>query len=189
MKNYVLYFLLFLSFKSYSQIKYESGYFITNANEKISCLIKNNDWVKNPKEFKYKTSENSDIQKAELKDIKEFGVLNNFKYKRFTVNIDNSADNVESMSNASIPEFNTEELFLKVLVEGKASLFCFEGKSVTKYFFLSTIQSQNSSFTKNISPQKLLYQKIIRLDNSFTLYLANNLLLYFLKELITMKEI
>ena len=136
MKNKLLIFLtIILSFNCYSQISYEKGYFIDNNNQKTNCLIKNIDWKNNPTEFKYKLTENSETKKASIKSIKEYGIDNISKYIRSTVNIDKSSEHINDLSNNKNPIFKEEELFLKVLVDGKATLYQYVDNNVNKYFY------------------------------------------------------
>ena len=126
---------IILSFNCYSQISYEKGYFIDNNNQKTNCLIKNIDWKNNPTEFKYKLTENSETKKATIKSIKEYGIDNISKYIRSTVNIDKSSEHINDLSNNKNPIFKEEELFLKVLVDGKATLYQYVDNNVNKYFY------------------------------------------------------
>lgn len=124
MKKRILFLLITIStLNSYSQVSFEKGYYIDNTNQKINCLIKNVDWKNNPTEFEYKLAENSEPKKTTIKTIKEFGIDNISKYVRSTVNIDRSSESINNLSNDKNPIFKEEELFLKVLVEGKATLY------------------------------------------------------------------
>ncbi len=79
-KGLFIIFIITFSFKSYSQITFEKGYFINNNNKKIDCLIKNNDWKNNPIEFNYKLLNDKNIQIASINSIKEFGIYNYSKF-------------------------------------------------------------------------------------------------------------
>lgn len=136
MKKQLLFLLtVLLCFNCYSQIEYEKGYYIDNNNQKTNCLIKNVGWKNNPTEFEYKISENSESKKAILKNIKEFGINNVLKYVRKHVKIDRSTENINSLSDSKKPFFNEEELFLKLLVEGKASLYEYVDGNLRRYFY------------------------------------------------------
>ena len=124
-----------LSFNCYSQITFEKGYYIDNTNQKTNCLIKNIDWKNNPTEFEYKLSENSDSKKGSIKSIKEFSINNFSKYVRSTVSIDRSSENLNNLSYDKKPIFIQEELFLKVLVEGKANLYQYVDSNLYRYFY------------------------------------------------------
>lgn len=104
-------FITVLSFNCYSQISFEKGYYINNANQKTDCLIRNIDWRNNPTEFEYILSGENEAKKANIKSVKEFGIYNISKYIRGTVNIDRSGESVNNLSKDKNPVFNQEELF------------------------------------------------------------------------------
>ncbi|MBL0682786.1 tRNA modification GTPase [Aquimarina mytili] len=126
---------LLLSYYSQAQIKFESGYFITNAGEKVECLIKNMDWKNNPTQIEYKTSEDAESKSETIRTIKEFGIIGKSKYQKHQVNIDKSKEEIDNLSTDRNPEFQLETLFLKVLVEGKANLYLYENQTLRKFFF------------------------------------------------------
>lgn len=123
------------SLNSFSQINFEKGYFINNSGGKIDCFIKNIDWKNNPTTFIYKLSENESPKTATIEIVKEFGVNNISKYSRAKVNIDRSSELAGKLSTHKTPDFNEEQLFLKILVEGKANLYYYEDGNLRKYFF------------------------------------------------------
>lgn len=136
MKKRILFLLItILTLNCYAQTSFEKGYYIDNTNQKINCLIKNIDWKNNPTEFEYKLTENSESKKTTIKTIKEFGIDNISKYIRSTVNIDRSSENINNLSNDKNPIFKEEELFLKVLVEGKATLYQYVDSNLKRYFY------------------------------------------------------
>ena len=135
--NKQLLFLLIaiLSLNCYSQISFEKGYYIDNANQKTNCFIRNIDWANNPTKFEYKLFENGESKKATIKSIKEFSIYSISKYIRSTVNIDRSSENINKLSTDRNPIFNEEELFLKVLVEGKSNLYEYTDGNLNRYFY------------------------------------------------------
>jgi hypothetical protein len=136
MKNTVLLLSFFLTAQIlFAQISFEKGYIINNNNQKIECLIKNYDQKNNPTKIEYKTSENSESQQAGISSIKEFGINGCSKFIRVEINIDRSSQDISELSNKSESEWSYEQLFLKVLVEGRASLYSFEDKLSKKYFY------------------------------------------------------
>lgn len=136
MKKKLLFLLItILSLNCYSQISFEKGYYIDNSNQKTNCLIKNIDWKNNPNEFEYKVSENSESKRATIKSVKEFGIDNISKYVRSIVNIDRSSENINNLSFEKKPIFKEEELFLKVLVESKFSLYEYTDGNLKRYFY------------------------------------------------------
>jgi len=154
--------LTLISINTIGQITFEKGYYINNDNQRIDCTIKNYDQKNNPTEIEYKTSENSELQKAKITLIKEFGITGYSKFIRAKTNIDRSSTDIARLSTKSSPEWSSEQLFLKVLVEGKASLYSFEDKWTNKYFF--------SVSDSNI--RQLIYKEYKSADDKFLL--SNN---------------
>ncbi|WP_333819971.1 tRNA modification GTPase [Ohtaekwangia sp.] len=135
-KSLLIYLAIFLSTSyCYSQIVFEKGYFINNDDQKTECLIRNVDWRSNPTEFDYKLSENDKSKTENIASVKEFGIYNAARYKRYTVKIDRSSQSIREMSNVRSPEFAEEQLFLKALVEGKASLYMYIDADLTRFFY------------------------------------------------------
>jgi len=134
-KKLLLVLFTFLSIHSYSQIIFEKGYYIDNNNKKVNCLIKNQDWLKTPKEFQYKLNEESQPQILTVVQVKEFAIDNSSKYERYSVNIDRSSELLKEMSYVKNPEFKEETLFLKVLTEGKATLYQYDEHDLKRFFF------------------------------------------------------
>ena len=118
-----------------SQVIFEEGYFIDRNSNRTECLIKNLDWKNNPDHFTYKVSETSEEEKATIESILEFGIYNVAKYIRETVNIDRSDQRIDYLTNDKNPTLRIETLFLKVLVEGGATLYQFTDNNGTKFFY------------------------------------------------------
>jgi len=135
-KNLLFSLIVLLSIKAFSQISFEKGYYVDNFNNKVDCLIRNVDWKNNPTQFEYKLSENSENNTLNISSVKEFGIYNELKYVRANVNIERSNPNsTNALSESGEPQFNKEEIFLKVLVEGKANLYVFADGNLSKYFY------------------------------------------------------
>lgn len=128
-------FAFLLSFLTIGQNSFEPGYYIDNDGKRIDCLVENIEWLDNPSKFRIKASENSDVQTKSIDEVAEFGYGQFTKYRRFEVDIDRTPDNVRKLSDKREAVFNREVLFLKVLVEGKASLYYYEGEAIRRYFY------------------------------------------------------
>ncbi|WP_435623263.1 tRNA modification GTPase [Flagellimonas sp.] len=135
MKKLLFVCIVFFCLKSNAQISFEKGYFINNNNQKVDCFIRNIDWRNNPTEFEYKLDLNSESKIANIKSIKEFSIDNTSKYERHLVDIDRSSEQISKLSYDQNPKFSNEELFLKVLGEGKANLYEYVDGNLTKYFY------------------------------------------------------
>ncbi len=135
--KFILNCLLWLSpISLYSQINFEKGYFINNSNEKVECYIRNKDWKNNPIEIEYK-KQLEDITSItdSISNISCFEIYNELKYQRFEVNIEKSGDDLRFITSNKNPKWEHETLFLKVLVEGEASLFQYINENLYKYFY------------------------------------------------------
>jgi hypothetical protein len=121
----------------FSQIRYEKGYFIDNENIRTECLIKNLDWPHNPKLFDYKLNDQANSNRLTIDSVKEFGVYDNSKFVRAEVEIDRSPDaiDIDKLSESPLPLWSKETLFLKVQVQGDATLFSYEEEKLLRFFY------------------------------------------------------
>jgi hypothetical protein len=124
MKSHLLLLILFLiTAGSYGQVKFEKGYFINNENQRIDCYIKNYDRERTPAEIEYRLSEKGVSAKHTIDSIKEFGITGGSIFIRAAIKIDRSSNEITSLSKQRNPLWSDEQLFLKVLTEGKATLY------------------------------------------------------------------
>lgn len=135
MKNKILILLFFCSIKMFTQINYQKGYYIENTGKKHEVYIKNTDWKNNPSEFRIKSELNSDPEILSIDEVKEFSIYKRSKYVKEKVEIDRSTDILSKLSQTSEPEYKEEELFLKVLLEGKANLYLYEDGKLRRFFY------------------------------------------------------
>ncbi len=156
MKKQLIFLSIFFAvFQGYAQYDYEKGYFIDNSGQKVECFIKNIDWKNNPDEFRYRLTEQDSEQTNRINEVAEFGIYSESKYERHSVLIDRSPDSMKNMSNDKNPIFENEQLFLKVLMEGKANLYYFESENLRRYFFK----------TEDTEIEQLVYKRY-RTENS-----------------------
>lgn len=137
MKNYLILLLLCSSMQLFSQIEFEKGYFVNNSGQKINCLIKNEDWEFNPVQFQYKTSENSEVKNGSLETVSEFEV-GQFHFVKFRTKIDKSSESVSNMSSERAPEFVTEMLFLRLILDGESDLYQYSRNSLNRFYYKKT---------------------------------------------------
>jgi opacity protein-like surface antigen len=148
--------LVVQSFALCAQIHYEKGYFVSNDGSKTQCLIKNEDWYKNPTEFKYKLLIDNNIQIGKIADIKEFGIDAQSKYIRADVNVDVSPSTLSDLSESRNPVWEKNLVFLKVLVEGKATLYSYKGKGLERFFYK----------TDDLGIEQLIYKEYFKSDHT-----------------------
>lgn len=163
--------LLCMAMGSYAQIDFEQGYIISNTNDSIPCLIKNMGWNDNPTEFKYQITGSSEVKTAGIADVSEFGIGSSLRYVKRTVAIDRSSNDNSKLSEERRPEYQTETLFLKVLVTGKAHLYSYKDKTIMRYFY----KKEGEDIQQLIHKLYVIEKNKIRENNNFRNQLWNNL--------------
>ncbi|MBN1326172.1 PorT family protein [Candidatus Falkowbacteria bacterium] len=162
--------ILISCLESFSQIVFENGYFIDESNKKTECLIKNVDWDNNPTKFNYKLPQNDEVQIATIQSVKEFGVNNFPKYIRAKVEIDRSDNDYENLSFQRDPEFHEEILFLKVLIEGSASLYYYKERDLIRFFY----SVSDSEITQLVYKQYYLSNVNNGIENKLSSFITEN---------------
>ena len=136
MKTKILTFILFLiAAYSFGQISFEKGYFISNDNRRVECLIKNSDWKDNPNEIIFMKKDSGKSEIGNISFIKEFGIYGYSRFVRANVQIDRSSNETNKLTDEKNPDWSMEQLFLKVVLDGKASLFSFEDGNLKRFFY------------------------------------------------------
>jgi hypothetical protein len=155
-KNIFISVALIYTINFYSQTKFEKGYFIKNSGEKVECFIKNPDLLYNPKSFSYKLTINDKEKKEVIENVKIFEIYEISKYERFKVKIDRSSELADAISNTRNPEFSEEQLFLKTLIKGKASLYQYREPNFFRFFFSD----------KNSQVEQLIFKSYYKKDKN-----------------------
>jgi hypothetical protein len=128
--------LLFVFETACAQIIFEKGYFIDTTGHKITCLIRNSDWDNNPRSFEYKLTSDGETRKASVFLVKEFAVDGYSRYISAGVLIDTSSSDLSKLSRSRMPQWKKDTVFLKVLVEGSASLYYYRsGQNLIRFFY------------------------------------------------------
>lgn len=135
MKKIFYFITLIITSHLYAQVIYEPGYLITDTGEKLDGFIQNMEWLDSPVVINYKNSLNKDSQEFRIENLLEFSITDGVVYKKRKVKIDLSPVNRDRLSLQMAPEFEEQVVFLKVLIEGEASLYEYSGQGVTRYFY------------------------------------------------------
>jgi len=169
-KQMLFWMLLMMGVSAFSQINFEPGYIIDKNGNQINCLVKNLEWRKNPKEFTYKLSGTSEELTGNIQNVKGFFV-GGTKYLVFNVDYDKSTDVISEMTTQKEPVFVNETLFLKVLTEGKASLYLSSEGNSTRYFYTvngslpvqliyKTYKDKDGNLEKNEAYKQQIYTQL-----------------------------
>ena len=90
-----------------------------------------------------------------LAGVKEFSVGSSQKYINLIVDIDRSSKKITDLSTKRTPEYKSESLFLKVLVEGKtANLYSYYDGNLKRYFYSTSIEKVTQLVYKHYRTQK-----------------------------------
>ncbi len=135
MKTVLIAICFFISYFLPAQTEFEPGYFIDNTGLRKECLIKNLDWKNNPESITYRISENGELFKASVSEVREFGITGVSKYFRFIGPMDRSTDDLNSMGNDRQPRFEEVQLLLQELVAGDAHLYYYEQNNLRRFFY------------------------------------------------------
>ena len=196
MRLIFFFFLTTLATSAFSQITFEQGYIIDLDGNRIDCFIKNPDWKNNPEEIDYYVNDKNSIKAGNVDNINEFGISDNIRFIKAVVNIDRSSESLNDMSYEKAPFFEEETLFLKVLVEGKASLYSYVDNTISRFFYSVKKNSINQLVYKsyyvkdnvvghnNLFKQQLWAElqcsKLSAIRNSKLRYIKKDLIKYFI---------
>ncbi len=125
------------SISTMAQGKFTKGYFVKTSGERTEAeiMLKSMDRRDNPKGFEYRTSASSQPVEADITQIKELGLSDGSLFRLFTVGMDRSSDDVNRLNTERNPEFKSETLFLRLLVDGKAMLYGYDEGNLHRFFF------------------------------------------------------
>jgi hypothetical protein len=99
-------------------------------------LIKNKGWLNNPNSIDYKLPGEKKVYNISIEDLKSFSIENKLKYIKERVQIDQSVDVKNSnASGRAEPEYIIKNVLLKVLQEGKVSLYQYKDSKVNRFFY------------------------------------------------------
>jgi hypothetical protein len=163
-------FLVFCVSPVFCQTKFEKGYFITNEDQRIECLVYNSQWNDNPIEFFYKQGNEKELAIVKISEAKEFGIVGSIKFVREVLDIDQSTDDLSSLGNSRNPIWKKDTAYLKVLVEGKANLYSFQNGNLFRYFY----KVEDKEVSQLIYKRFFLSSGVIAENKSFQQQLFND---------------
>jgi hypothetical protein len=117
-----------------AQIDFQPGYYIRNDGTKVTCLIKDYGWLNNPNTITCKNSADAAAFTVGMESVAEFA-FTNAKYMRFAVDVEISREGTDDLTHSPNPKYRRDTVFLKLLVEGQASLYQYTRKGLIRYFF------------------------------------------------------
>lgn len=135
MKKLILSSLLLMSFTLFGQKLDQQGYIIKANGEKVDCYLSSSISRQNPTSFEYSLESNGEVLEGNLQNSIGFGVPNLYKYVKAGVKIDQSSTKLATISNNENPEWKYQTVFLKVELQGKASLYSYLRGGSKRFFY------------------------------------------------------
>lgn len=155
----VIVFSIVLSLKSYSQLNFRKGYLIKEGGHKIECFIKTT-LKKQPKEIIYRSTENGEDKTINIRNVKEYSILNEFVVEKHVLKVDLSSNVLNEMNYDKDPHFVTKEGFLKLIIKGDMSLYVYEKGNLTKYFIKNSKNEVEQLFFKKFKYKGLVKENV-----------------------------
>ncbi|MEM0542061.1 hypothetical protein WFZ85_05505 [Flavobacterium sp. j3] len=151
MRMFSLFFLV-VPFFVFSQKKFSPGYYIDQNNVKNEGFIEDRVPSNNPVRIFFKTSFDSPSGEVLIANIKEFKISSDYKYVRYDVeyDYDQTAERDALTIFGAEPNLKSKSVLLKVLVEGKISLYKATIDDEVFYY----IKGEN-----DVKPELLVYRK------------------------------
>ncbi|MFC5047412.1 hypothetical protein ACFSTE_07210 [Aquimarina hainanensis] len=147
----------FFSVTISAQSLYEAGYFIDNDGNKTKCLIKKLPWKNTPTSFEWKKNISSSTKTGDIEDIREFGVGQDFVFKRYILEFDLAGDNLGRATKSKDPNVKIRKIYLRQILQSKASLFQYSKNGVHRFFYTNG---------KTFYPELLVYKVYYTPDES-----------------------
>lgn len=136
MKNFlVVVLLLTVSGIVSAQENYQKGYYIDQADEKIEGWINNQQWRYSPQKILFKSSENAAPRELTPDIAKVVHIEGQARYLGGSVMIDYSSDDLRKITHFKEARLERKSLFLRTLIEGKASLYEYSMEGLRRYFY------------------------------------------------------
>lgn len=163
--------IILFCIQSFAQVQFKEGHYITTKGDTIKGLIKDYDWNDNPEKVTFKNKTSNSKNNFRPEDIAGFEIYNKVKYTSSFIDTDISRDDVSRLDNSRLPIFDKKHLFLKVIVEGKASLYKHSSTYNTRYYY----EINGSSLKMLIYKKYMNSDNKIDKNNNFRQQLLNNL--------------
>jgi hypothetical protein len=140
------------SFFVFSQKTFSPGYYIDQSNIRNEGFIEDTNPYNSPTKINFKTSVDTQSSEITIEKIKEYKINTDYKYIKYKVDYD--YDQIINKDELSIfgvePNLKQKEILLKVLVEGKISIYKATIDDEVFYY----IKGEN-----DVKPELLVYRK------------------------------
>jgi hypothetical protein len=132
---FFLFLFLFLFFNSWSQAIFEKAYIVNLSGDTVAGEIRYENWLANPREIRFRSSPQSDVEIYQPKDILSFSVHNEI-YISKTVDVETSSREVATLKNDPQLKINKRKVFLNLIVTGEKTLAAYNEYSGNTNFYI-----------------------------------------------------
>lgn len=137
MKIFITLALFFCSLLSYGQ-EFQSGYFIDNEGNRVSCFLNREVLYNSPDELEFRSDIYGSSQRKTINEIKEFGISGVIVYRRYTVQIDLSSERLNDLTTQKKLDLVSKTLFIEILEQGKINLFKYRKGNLLRFFYATS---------------------------------------------------
>ena len=156
-KLFILVLILLLVNTTYCQKNFLPGYVINLKGDSVKGFINYRNWDTNPKKIDFKKSADGKIAYITPAGIKEFGVADE-SYKSGIVEVDESYNDLISLTYSEEFKYRVDTAFLQTLVQGVKSLYRYKDLKGKEQFFIGQTTGfellQYKEYYKNVNGVK-----------------------------------
>lgn len=129
--------LLFVSFLSFGQSNFQSGYVITNSHDTLKGYIDYKEWSINPSSIAFRSTPGEGTQTFTIGDCRAFSINSRESYQRFAVDMSMSEVDVARLSIGMNLAKIRDTVFLRGLQAGtNVTLFSYKDPLKTRFYVL-----------------------------------------------------
>jgi hypothetical protein len=136
---------------------------VTRNGERRDVLIKDLDWKKTPSSIRVKDDENASPVVKWVDELREFGSGGMFRFIRSGVRVDQSSGRADQLTSNPNPDWSTDTLLLRQLVDGTISLYVYRAGGMVRYFY----QEGSDSLRQFVQRSYLTGRKRIAENNAY----------------------
>jgi len=129
--------LLLLCFSSMvvAQAPFTRGFIEFDSGNRQDVYIQDKDWRSNPTSISYRLTSEGSIQTARIAEVQSFGIESGDRFVRAKVRIDRASNITSNLPFQRDPDWTTETVFLRVLLESEATLYQYIDAPITRYYY------------------------------------------------------
>ncbi len=117
-----------------AQVKFEEGYLVDLDGDTLRVFVEVQSWTKNPDEVIYRQNAEATTERAGPATVQAFCV-EGLKFASKVIEVDITPEDVREVGNSLDAKIVRRNVFLKVLVEGEATLYLYDDNRRRKFYY------------------------------------------------------